>query len=92
MYELLETDESIALTRRENQYYETETVNKDDVISCIKSRKIFPCLFGSALKLSGVDEFLECLYSYTKIPKYGSDVAGKVYKISEEKGQRLTFL
>ncbi len=86
--------ENIALCDEKllNQYYETETVNKDDVISCIKSRKIFPCLFGSALKLSGVDEFLECLYSYTKIPKYGSDFAGKVYKISEDKGQRLTFL
>ncbi|MDE6722686.1 MAG: TetM/TetW/TetO/TetS family tetracycline resistance ribosomal protection protein, partial [Eubacterium sp.] len=75
-----------------NQYYENEALNKNDVISCIKERKIFPCLFGSALKLNGVEEFLDCLYSYTDMPIYGTAFAGKVYKISEDKGQRLTFL
>lgn len=75
-----------------NQYYETETVKTDDIINCIKERKIFPCLFGSALKLTGVNAFLDCLYNYTEMPQYGSAFAGKVYKISEDKGQRLTFL
>lgn len=75
-----------------NQYYETETVKTDDIINCIKDRKIFPCLFGSALKLTGVNAFLDCLYNYTEMPQYGSAFAGKVYKISEDKGQRLTFL
>lgn len=86
--------ENIALCDEKllNQYYETEAVDKNDITDCIKSRKLFPCLFGSALKLSGVDEFLECLYNYTDMPKYGSEFAGKVYKISEDKGQRLTFL
>ncbi len=86
--------ENIALCDEKllNQYYESETIKKDDIITCIKSRKIFPCRFGSALKLEGVVEFLECLYSYTETPKYSSEFAGKVYKISEDKGQRLTFL
>ncbi len=75
-----------------NQYYENNSVNKSDIISCIRDRKIFPCLFGSALKLTGVGEFLDCLYNYTEMPKYGDKFAGKVYKISEDKGQRLTFL
>lgn len=75
-----------------NQYYETETVKTDDIINCIKVKKIFPCLFGSALKLTGVNAFLDCLYNYTEMPQYGSAFAGKVYKISEDKGQRLTFL
>lgn len=75
-----------------NQYYENETLKKDDIVTCINSRKIFPCLFGSALRLTGVGEFLECLYNYTEMPQYGSEFAGKVYKISEDKGQRLTFL
>lgn len=75
-----------------NQYYEMETVKTDDIINCIKDRKIFPCLFGSALKLTGVNAFLDCLYNYTEMPQYGSAFAGKVYKISEDKGQRLTFL
>lgn len=86
--------ENIALCDEKllNQYYESETIKKDDIITCIKNRKIFPCRFGSALKLEGVVEFLECLYSYTETPKYSSEFAGKVYKISEDKGQRLTFL
>lgn len=75
-----------------NQYYEHETIANKDIIRCIKSRKIFPCLFGSALKLTGVSEFLECLYNHTEMPRYGSEFAGKVYKISEDKGQRLTFI
>lgn len=75
-----------------NQYYETETVKTDAIINCIKERKIFPCLFGSALKLTGVNAFLDCLYNYTEMPQYSSAFAGKVYKISEDKGQRLTFL
>lgn len=75
-----------------NQYYENEKIEKKDIITCIKNRKIFPSLFGSALKLTGVKGLLDCLYSYTEMPKYGSDFAGKVYKISEDKGQRLTFL
>ncbi|MDE5670959.1 MAG: TetM/TetW/TetO/TetS family tetracycline resistance ribosomal protection protein [Eubacterium sp.] len=75
-----------------NQYYETEDIDKCDIINCIKGRKIFPCMFGSALKLTGVEEFLDCLHSYTIMPKYGSAFAGKVFKISEDKGQRLTFL
>ncbi len=86
--------ENIALCDEKllNQYYESETIKKDDIVTCIISRKIFPCRFGSALKLEGVVEFLECLYSYTETPKYSSGFAGKVYKISEDKGQRLTFL
>lgn len=86
--------ESIALCDEKllNQYYENEQINKKDIIACIHQRKIFPCLFGSALKLNGVEELMECLYSYTQMPEYGSEFAGKVYKISEDKGQRLTFL
>ncbi len=75
-----------------DQYYENETLNKEDIADCIKSRKIFPCLFGSALRLTGVGEFLECLYNYTAMPKYENEFAGKVYKISEDKGQRLTHI
>ena len=86
--------ESIALCDEAllNKYYESGTLSNTDILPCIKSRKIFPCLFGSALKLTGVSKFLECLYSYTEMPEYPKEFAGKIYKISEDKGQRLTFL
>ena len=75
-----------------NQYYNNETINKNDIITCIKNRKVFPCLFGSALRFDGVEEFLDCIHSYMQMPEYSSEFAGKVYKISEDKCQRLTFL
>lgn len=75
-----------------NEYAETQTLKKSSLVRAIRQRQIFPCLFGSALKLTGVDEFLQCLHDYTQMPPYGSDFAAKVYKISEDKGQKLTFL
>lgn len=86
--------ENLALCDEEllNQYYNNEEINRNDIINCINDRKIFPCMFGSALKLDGVEDFMDCLYYYTKMPEYGSEFAGKVYKISEDKGQRLTFI
>ena len=75
------------------QYDENGTINKSDIINAVADRRIFPCLFGSALKLNGVNEFLKCLSSYTSSPKYPEKFGGKVYKISEDsQGNRLTFL
>lgn len=72
--------------------YEEDSLGKQDVISAIKNRKIFPCMFGSALKLDGVDAFMDLINDYTEQPQYGSDFGAKVYKISEDKGQRLTMM
>ena len=72
--------------------YEEDRLGKQDVISAIKNRKVFPCIFGSALKLDGVDAFMDLINDYTEQPQYGSDFGAKVYKISEDKGQRLTMM
>ncbi len=72
--------------------YEEGSLGKQDVILAIKNRKIFPCMFGSALKLDGVDAFMDLINDYTEQPQYGSDFGAKVYKISEDKGQRLTMM
>ena len=59
----------------------------------IRKRQVFPCYFGSALKLQGIQEFLEGLDVYTKCPEYGEAFAARVFKISrDEKGNRLTHL
>lgn len=86
--------ENIALCDEKllNQYYENNAIEKEDIIHAVKNRKIFPCSFGSALKLNGVSEFLQCLYDYTDMPEYSDKFSAKVYKISEDKGQRLTHL
>ncbi|WOO37666.1 translation factor GTPase family protein [Anaerocolumna sp. AGMB13020] len=59
----------------------------------IQKRKVFPCFFGSALKLEGVEQFMEGIKAYSLIPSYRSEFGAKIYKISrDEQGNRLTFL
>lgn len=88
-----ELNENIALCDESLlEKYENGTLNKFDVAYAVKSRKVFPCMFGSALKLDGVDAFMDLLNDYTEMPAYGTDFAAKVYKISEDKGQRLTMM
>ena len=75
------------------QFLETETVTDDDIRNAVRNRAVFPCFFGSALKLEGIDEFLESLCSYTIAYKGGSKFGAKVFKISEdEQGKRLTHV
>ena len=76
-----------------NEFYESEKLSQSDIITAVKSRKICPVMFGSALKVEGVDEFLSCLCEYTEMPEYGSEFAAKVYKIAEDaQKNRLTFM
>ena len=76
-----------------NYYYQNDTVLHEDIVKAVCERKVFPCLFGSALKMKGVDTLLRIIDDYTVMPVYGSSFAGKVFKLSEDKqGRRLTFL
>lgn len=88
-----ELNENIALCDETLlEKYENDALDNFDVVSAVKNRKIFPCMFGSALKLDGVDAFMDLLSDYTEMPAYGTDFGAKVYKISEDKGQRLTMM
>ena len=74
-------------------YLESGTVTGGNIRSLIAGRKLFPCCFGSALKLQGVDELLDLLDVYAPQTEYGGDFAAKVYKISRDsQGNRLTWL
>lgn len=74
-------------------YMETGDIRKSDVIRLIGERKIFPCYFGSALKLSGVETLLTGLEQFTRMPEYPDEFAAKVFKISrDEQGSRLTHV
>ena len=75
------------------KYLEQGEVSTADIQEIITKRQVFPCYFGSALKLQGIQEFLEGLDVYTKCPEYGEAFAARVFKISrDEKGNRLTHL
>lgn len=75
------------------QYLETGTFRKEDVQTLIQNRKLFPCYFGSALKLEAIDTFLKGLETYTKAKSVREEFGAKVYKISrDEQGNRLTCM
>lgn len=94
--ELSEEDyESVAMLDDDvlNEYLETQSVSKSTVIRLIQERKLFPCIFGSALKLEGVDTLLDALNENTAEPGYSSGFRARVFKISRDgKGNRLTFV
>ena len=56
-------------------------------------RRVFPCFFGSVLKLDGVEEFLNGIGKYTEAPSYPKNFGARVFKISrDEKGNRMTHM
>ncbi|MDD3220002.1 MAG: TetM/TetW/TetO/TetS family tetracycline resistance ribosomal protection protein [Lachnospiraceae bacterium] len=75
------------------QYLERGSISKGKIAELISKRQVFPCFFGSALKLEGIEEFLNGLRDYTSIPEYACEFGAKVYKISrDEQGNRLTHM
>lgn len=76
------------------EFFETDSLSDDSVRAAISDRRVFPCFFGSALKMKGVKEFLLALDMYTKEKKYSETLFGaKVFKITRDRqGKRLTFL
>lgn len=75
------------------RYLETDTLSPMDISGLIRLGKLFPCFFGSALQMDGVEEFLDGLSQYTEAPVYPThDFAGRVYKIAHDaQGVRLTY-
>lgn len=66
---------------------------KKEVRRLVSGTLLYPCYFGSALQNEGVEALLEGLESYTKMPEYQKEFAGKVYKITrDDAGQRLTHM
>ena len=75
------------------RYLETGTVSREDLTDLIWRRRLFPVWFGSALKLEGVDEFLEGLRTYTRAPDDPAEFGARVFKISRDaQGARLTWM
>lgn len=76
-----------------DKYMESEVLASEDVISLIADRKVFPCYFGSALKLDGVKELLDGLEKFMRCPTYPDKFGAKIYKIvRDEQGSRLTYM
>ncbi|SPF41355.1 Small GTP-binding domain protein [Candidatus Desulfosporosinus infrequens] len=74
-------------------YLETGQVETAQIKQAVKERKVFPCFFGSALKLKGVEQFMQGIVKYALIPYYPDEFGAKLFKITrDEQGNRLTHM
>ncbi|MBQ3512396.1 MAG: NYN domain-containing protein [Lachnospiraceae bacterium] len=88
-YEIMAMSEESLL----EQYLESGTISKEQMKKAIADRGIFPCYFGSALKMEGVEELLKGMQEYVLEKSTAPSFGAKVYKIGkDEQGNRLTYL
>ena len=72
---------------------DTGELTDQDIAEAVRRGMIVPCVFGSALKIEGIESLLELIDRFTVEPEYGSGFAARVYKISNaEDGSRLAFV
>lgn len=87
--------ENIAMTDEDvfEEYMETDNISTHTISELIYDRKLFPCYFGSALRLEGVEDLLDGLHKYTFDMIYNEAFGAKIYKISKDNnGNRLTHM
>lgn len=74
-------------------YLESGEIQKEEIINLIAKRKVFPCYFGSALKIQGVEEFLRGIETFTRECAYPEEFGARIFKIARDaQGNRLTYL
>lgn len=74
-------------------YLADDDVKDEEIQQAVRARKVFPCFFGSALKLTGVEELLKGVEIFAKCPDYPQQFGARVFKISrDDQGNRLTHM
>lgn len=74
-------------------YLETGKLEAAQIKKAVKARKVFPCFFGSALKLEGVEQLMQGIANHALIPTYPDEFGAKIFKITrDEQGNRLTHM
>ena len=91
----LDDAESVALSSEALLEHFLNTGALDDALAAdaVAKRELFPCLFGSARQLDGIDELLRALECLAPVPVYPAELSARVYQIAHDpQGNRLTFL
>lgn len=91
----LDDVESVALSSEALLEHFLNTGALDDALAAdaVAKRELFPCLFGSARQLDGIDELLQALERLAPVPVYPTELSARVYQIAHDlQGNRLTFL
>ena len=89
-----ELDEKLALIDENllEAYFSGEEIEENEIARLISERRLFPVLFGSALRNTGVEFLLDTLDKYTLSPVYEAEFGAKVYKIAHTAGTRITYM
>ncbi len=75
------------------EYLEADCLEDKSIVQAVAERHVFPCFFGSALRLEGVEELLKGIRRFALCPAYPEDFGARVFKISRDaSGNRLTHL
>ena len=84
-------DEAASLCSEElmNEYLSEGCISEGSIAAAVMKRELFPCVFGSALKLKGIDTLIDVLERYTIEPERSAQFGARVYKISTDNGTRL---
>ena len=91
----LDDAESVAISSEALLEHFLNTGALDDTLAAdaVAKRELFPCLFGSARQLDGIDELLQALEHLAPVPVYPAELSARVYQIAHDpQGNRLTFL
>ena len=74
-------------------YLEEGTIPDETIRELIAERALFPCFFGSALKMDGGEQFIAGFERYGAKPQYNGEFGARIYKVSHDsQGNRLTWL
>lgn len=76
-----------------NAFLESGELSDEIITEAVRKRNVFPCLFGSALKVNGIDELISLIDRYASPKPVHDEFAARIFKISQdEQGARLTHL
>lgn len=76
-----------------DEFLSTGEVSTEKLVDAVANRRLFPVFFGSALKLTGIDEFINKFTELTRQPQQPAQFGAKVFKISDDnQGNRLTYM
>lgn len=87
-------NEEVAMTDDDvlEQFLDSGELIDTTVQKLIRQRKVFPCFFGSALKMEGIEEFLQGVQRFSTESNYPEEFGAKVFKISHDGNERLTWV
>ena len=75
-----------------DEYTLTDSLTKESISDAIGRRKIFPCIFGSALKNEGIDTLLSAISKYMPAPVYIDEFSARVFRVARDGAARLSFV